>query len=728
MSSITFAEILASLPECDAFPMADDLPKGIGYRHPDMSGFVEPNLVLIEGEELPESQVLIVSAAGAVGKSTLAEALSSRKNSLFWDLAVADEVAGGSLDGLLGNALGHDFADEYELYLEEGMQFLVIDALDEGRFKVNESSFRRMLENVAKLAKNARGVCFILLGRTRIAEESWLVLSEEGIRAALLAIHPFDRAQADDYIDRKLSPEKRTPLFEECRKMVFDQLASSVTEGPGSDVPSEFLHYPPVLDVIVTLIEAEDNPLQLKNYLQDQNATTVGSPVSLLANVIEHILDREQHEKIIPQLQSLLPSTADFDPAIDWGALFTRDEQCQRLLAIVLDVPSVNPHVPLQEHSRSVYEQHISSHLQYHPFLQGVDKFANSVFESYLFALALSSKLGNVLRDRVTAELIKPDLLPTRLLGEFYLKPTNGAMGDQLIIVPEHLGILYDSLASSESSTNHIRLNLDGLNPFDLAEEIGSETIEGEFEIWSVSLGEARLIEERAFAMVVGSDSMIRFARYLRDVFMTVPCGVEMGANTGEFQIGPSVQVTAKSISVLADHLIVGGNTILKPNEEEAEDVILESLSFDQNSVCSRITLYPNSALNVSWPGSGQYPWTQYSNSSQALFVGDDETLHRAYMRFKRIATAFRSHSKGALARTVQKIRHQRVLQNELGRNVLEQLENDDILILGDGGRRYFWNSERADKLLGVSWQDLRRGECPETLRTYLSQVVNSIR
>ena len=333
--------------------------------------------------------------------------------------------------------------------------------------------------------------------------------------------------------------------------------------------------------------------------------------------------------------------------------MYTRNEQCRRLLASVLNVPSVNLEVPLEDQMRSTYEDHIAPFLQDHPFLQGVDKFANSVFQSYLFALALKGTLGEHLQERVTTELLKPDLLPTRLLGEFYLRSCHDFSDSQMTIAPEHLGILYDSLASSESSANHVRLNVDGINPIDLdpGETVEPEEAEGEFEFWSVSDGETHLVEERPFTMAAGTGSIIRFTRHLRDAFITVPCSVELGSGTNEFQIGPSVQITASVIRVSADNLIVGGNTNLKPNEEGADEVILEATDGDSGSSCSRVTLYTGTDLSVTWPGSERYPWNEYRSQSQAEDLGNDETLHRAYMRFKRIATAFRSHSKGSLAR-----------------------------------------------------------------------------
>ena len=98
--------------------------------------------------------------------------------------------------------------------------------------------------------------------------------------------------------------------------------------------------------------------------------------------------------------------------------------------------------------------------------------------------------------------------------------------------------------------------------------------------------------------------------------------------------------------------------------------------------------------------------------------------MGEVYRRFKRIAVEFRSHSRGGLARTKQKIDNGRVLQGRLGQALLQTLMEDEILILRDGGNRYYWNSETADELLGVTWLDLRQWANPPTLQAYLSKFI----
>ena len=59
-----------------------------------------------------------------------------------------------------------------------------------------------------------------------------------------------------------------------------------------------------------------------------------------------------------------------------------------------------------------------------------------------------------------------------------------------------------------------------------------------------------------------------------------------------------------------------------------------------------------------------------------------------------------------------------------LGQALLDHLNKDGILTLGDGGSRYFWDPKKAADLLEVSWQDLRKWTIPSRLQKYLLDFI----
>ena len=200
------------LPMCDRFPTDDEIPRGVRHGE-EISQFIPPDLEVVEGDLL-ECQILIIAAPGAVGKSTLANALSAQRGALVWDLAEAEEVGYGTLDAVLESTMQPGLKTDFLEWMAEGIQFMIVDALDEGRIKVRENSFQRLLENISRLAQDAKNPCFVLFGRTQIVNAVWLSLTDQNIDATILNIEPFTRDQANSYIDKRVDAQRTGPLVE----------------------------------------------------------------------------------------------------------------------------------------------------------------------------------------------------------------------------------------------------------------------------------------------------------------------------------------------------------------------------------------------------------------------------------------------------------------------------------------------------------------------------------
>ena len=100
----------------------------------------------------------------------------------------------------------------------------------------------------------------------------------------------------------------------------------------------------------------------------------------------------------------------------------------------------------------------------------------------------------------------------------------------------------------------------------------------------------------------------------------------------------------------------------------------------------------------------------------------DNEDVHEIYRGFCKIAQTLRSHGNGSLARTAKKIENDRVMGGDLGRRLLARLRDDKILTLRGGF--YYWDHDNADRLLGVSWGNIRKRECPNSLQDYLKNFI----
>ena len=345
-------------------------------------------------------------------------------------------------------------------------------------------------------------------------------------------------------------------------------------------------------------------------------------------------------------------------------------------------------------------------------------------FRSYLFASALKGEFGDRLEKKVVQELLKRQELPTRLLSDFYFAGADDAVALPAEIHPSHLGLLYDSLMSSESPRSRIRLNIDGPDPEDYASS-QADIVEGEFEIWS---SPERSLPDRSipFTLNIKETTVISFSRALRDASIVVPCTVQLGDNVSEFQFGPAVYIHADTLALKADSITVRTEPFL-PDEQDDNDIVqLEANSciWESSNAVPTLNVYNRGKFHVAWPDAAGYPWGAYQLERSESDSSSDLAMGEAYRRFKRIAVEFRSHSRGGLARTKQKIDNGRVLQGRLGQALLQTLVDDEILILRDGGNRYYWSSETADELLGVTWLDLRQWANPPTLQAYLSKFI----
>ena len=103
-----------------------------------------------------------------------------------------------------------------------------------------------------------------------------------------------------------------------------------------------------------------------------------------------------------------------------------------------------------------------------------------------------------------------------------------------------------------------------------------------------------------------------------------------------------------------------------------------------------------------------------------------DPRLAKVFRIFRRIAMAFRSHKKGGLARYKDKIDHARMLKDDIGAAIKDQLLKDRLMYLK--GKFYFWDKKVSSELVGVTWHDLRKGVTPAKLLNYLKNFVEANR
>jgi hypothetical protein len=723
---MTFDELVAMLPKAPRITLTSTEPSVI-YENEIPKRFVPPPLSLSAAlTEAPKSpRVLIISAAGAVGKSMLARSLAAARCAPIWDLAKSGVVGVNSLQGALLNAMGLAGYATFSNAVAKGQALLVIDALDEGRVKTNEAGFEALISDISKFAVGTSLPSVVLLGRTQVSEFAWIVLETLGVSTALYSIDPFPREDAYRYIDLAISTSFRDAAtriegyrtaYEGARGILFEQLARALSADDNSNAAAEqfFLGYAPVLDAIAVLLAKEQNFERLKQELlkyESQGVPTRSRGLLLVQHVIERILQREHEEKLAKLIQPALANDAHKYGWSSWERLYTPQEQCERLLRHILKLP-IQPKGDLPPAISAAYEKQIATWLSEHPFLRDGVYFANVVFEGYLLSRGLAEDLAQARRP--AEQYARSSVArPNRLLADFYFT----RLPQNPLVPHEHLGILYDSFQAAETDQLHVRMTIDGVDPEDVEADSTNADATGEFEFLSSKNwgeGESTISVPLEFRLTLPPGATLLFSRYLRDVEIVVPCSVRLESHSEDIRIGPAVSIRAQKLELLARRLTVEKDTSGKAAIYANSSVLLDSESCE-HLIAEVPTTYGE--LKVRWPGSSSYPWTQFSSVPDRSRKATPEQ-HEVYRRFRRIATTFRSHGRGRLARYKGKIEHRRVLKGQLGERLLEQLVADGVLTLE--GRLYYWDDGQAEKHLGVSWSHLKAWQSPPALDAYL--------
>lgn len=390
-------------------------------------GFVPPELETDDWDQ--SSRVVLVEAAGAVGKSATAAALADRLN---WPLIHAEraQVGSYSLSGLLSDALGFDAS--FMQMVARGEAGIVIDALDEAHLRAGTANFLSFLKNISQLAAapgySDRPPTIVLFSRVDTAEIIRYFMEDEGLRIANVRIKFFARDSAFAFIENFLAsrwrdtgrPEYHIAMaqpipFRKLRDLRLRQLARVVTGNENADLladwdeAQDFLGYAPVLIAVAESL-AVANPQRERSDIEQGAAA---DEWALIEQVVVRILLREQEKFVQGMRDKLHAHLGPHDNELP-NDLYSPLEQVIRLIAYVTEAElRVPPPVMLPEDVRNLYETSAAQFTADHPFVRG-RSFASPVFSDYAQASAS-------IRLEAKAGLSAPPDLRVDQLGPFFV-------------------------------------------------------------------------------------------------------------------------------------------------------------------------------------------------------------------------------------------------------------------------------------------------------------------
>ena len=665
--------------------------------------FVEAGLVLRDKLDNLDAPVWLVAAPGAVGKSTFARELCAATGAVYVDLAVAEAVGGSYVvGGLVNNGL----LDEWKA----GRITLVIDALDEARLRVTQSAFEDFLRDVVKVAKSG-SLPLVLLGRVGIVDECWVQLNvNDGLNCPVFDIQFFNKESAIKFVLAALhrlanssypeligALETHQGQYQRAATEIVDRLiAASSTEG------NHFAGYAPVLEAVAKVIAGQANPAQIHAKSLDQFEGLI------LERLTSEILQRES-KKLVSQMRQTIP---DFP---ECGA-YEPTEQLARLASRVLQVKYSGGHVELPSHCVMPYEKAVTSFIEQHPFLNGAGQApSGAVFAAAIAAHAL--KADDVELSRIAERYASNGKhAPNPFLFDFY----NAGLSKKKPVPAGHLGALFESVQAKASPGEVVRLAVEG--DADLQQSIFTPgMVDVEISISTLETGQITRIEMKTVA-----GETLRLGHKVSGVFVDSNClDVEMG-NNGQLELLAPITIQARTLALQCSELIVKSDPQYAGQDDHPGEVQAESpmalLEFEgciTESAAPLVTVRTKADLKVAWPGSQAYPWNNYSIPQPKVDAPETADALRA---LRRLVIAFRSHSKGQLARFKDKIEHARMSKGSIGEALRRKLLEDKVLTVD--GAMYLLDPKVLGSVVGISFQDAKLKNYGEQARKYVQTVI----
>ncbi len=665
--------------------------------------YIEPRLTKLEFP-VEKPPLLLVTAMGASGKTTTARSLSADIGLPVLDLATHKPVGDNTLTGILTSSYAIERVGEVLQALRAGTHGIIIDGIDEARSKTSESAFEAFLDDLIERSRGANSPSIIVFGRGQVLVDVWCYLVDKDAQVGVVQIDPFDLMQAKEYIDSLAAPEQagQYSSYEQARDGLLEKLGSAVESAEKShDSFLAFLGYPPVLDAIATLLCQERNYYRINQALSGASGTNLG--VKLLLQISHYLLDREQKDKAFPNfIRPLLTNLPEPEASRLEQILYDRDEQCARVLAAVLNQPF--PRRVIDDQSLCErYEEKVTIWSTEHPFLLD-KKIRNPVFSAVAVARCSLSRFDEysmLAREYAAAHPQTIHLLHImRVLTQaddnvpvscfnMLMQACTELVGIGAPVVCEITGDSWDDVDQRERTTADLSIYIE--HPED---------------------GEQRNL---TFHSVLDMDE-ITLGPVLLNVRVTVPCDVHLKGIPALSVVGDCA-ISARGVRFETGDIVI--RPILTSKREPALESGLLVTAEVINGHSDNVTGGTGTLMLIAREHNLDYPLVSHAKPMQPQKTDPDFELK--LRRLRRILSEFRSHSRGSLAKYRAKIEHQRVLQNEIGRKVLEALLR--VGVLRQDTRFYYIDTEAFDRELGITWQQLRQYETSEKLRRFLRNI-----
>ena len=669
--------------------------------------FVEAPLhrVLDAGNELElsapsESQIILVSAAGAVGKSTLARVVAAETGAVFCDLAEAGGVGTSTLSGGLNDT------GLFQRW-SQGDLAVVVDALDEARLKVNQLSFDDFIEAVARMAQRSTSSApIVIFGRTKIIHDAMetLALSDSECTVSLLTIGRFEAEDAVKLVLASAEETSKRQMTEAYRKLA-EEIIRRLADATKAE-SNAFVGYAPVLASLGRYISEITNP----SSMNDVHAGDLG-----LDEISTDLLVREG-TKLRTQLLQKPEWDGVSEDSDEVMSLYGPDEQLDMLVAKMFAVdPPIDRDLPTEK--LDAYREVRAQIFADHPFLDG-DAASTEVFRAVVTRRALTDSNSQVAERAVREELF--DRPGNPFLAEFYPGRTDiaGKAGDWIQVPAEHVGVIFRSVRAGLPLGRRAALDVyvDEPRPVTSANDAG--LLRAEIDVtedgrelatyrFRVKTGGVLMFDRDLAGVTIDDEEIwVQIGQEGEQISFTTPVDIDCGTL---WLIGTTVQVKPASTGEVS-HLA---------------RVVLEAQEMVWNNPDASVRRYPGADLLVSWPGDESHLWRDYRRLSSGPSASTQSGVDDAFAALRRLLRLFTRTGHETMGKTAEVIEGKKY-RDGVSLAVQEELWNQNLWHK-DGGF-YILDTDRVALALGIDRVMIRDGLMPEKARPFLEAVAARVR
>lgn len=650
---------------------------------------------------LDNANFVVISAAGATGKTMLANHLSYELKAPVLNLSKCDTIASNSLTGLLFKQMSMPDCQKFMNDLKDGHAVIIIDALDEGLMRTTTAGYDDFLKDLISLAPSA-GVAFILLGRTNVVEQTVLYLEEEHCNVSYWQIEPFSEHQAESFLDKHFTNDRidvHNVVYRECKQLIIASIKNFFASQHmlKTHQSTRFLGYAPVLMAIASFLSKQTDFQKTRNQLSTSNK----KDVAMIVEIVRHILQRDKQEKIDELvIRPLLSSRTPEFAAKVLSSVYNDKEQCARTLYYVMGKP-FNTRVTGDDYFDVEYEKKMDDWVREHPFIVG-RKFVNVVFEAYV----VSRLICEAEYRETVFEYLRSTYKDSYIL--FYI--FEELQGVDRLIDKDFVMYLFASLKALDKKSAKCSMELTLPNNVD--EFV--QSIEECPLTFSVDIeGD---VEEYKYVVRLSKSDVLRMLPDISNVHIEIP--VEINISASKTQMKSPVYVKATTIKLNTDELILNENA-------EKESIVLECTQFQgvpYHEDCSnRIINYADGRkpLKIISENTLQYPFCEYKGGLEINEEVTPEVMEK-YNKCRKTIQLCRGHSKGQLARYKDKIDNY-VGNTVIGKSVLNALSEKGVIYLES--YMYFIDDVKMAEVLGCKYDSIRAMEINPAILSFLSHI-----